>query len=55
MYRQGKNITEPLNMKIHFPDSITAEEREWLMEQLREMTRENAVELFQMIMSAKQK
>jgi hypothetical protein len=44
---------EVLKTRVHFTPTFTQDERDWLMEQLREMVKEDVAFLFQTIMESR--
>jgi len=45
-YRPGKDITIEFKVRLHFPSSISKEEREWLEANLRERIADDAKSLW---------
>jgi len=50
---KGKDTIEEFKTRIHFPDSVTANERAWLMEQLKEMVKADVAKLFKKLMDGR--
>jgi hypothetical protein len=49
-YRQGKDITIEFKVRLHFPFSVSQQERAWLESNLRKQIADDAQVLFEKIL-----
>jgi hypothetical protein len=50
IHRNGKNITEALTLRLHFPEHITEAERHFVIDRLREIIDDKSRELFDLVL-----
>jgi hypothetical protein len=50
IHRNGKNITETLTARLHFPEHITEAERQFVIDRLRTIIDDQSKALFDLVL-----